>query len=47
MRGRKGDGGGAQCDVSYCIQVTPSINSEINLDVAYKEPQQRKGEGLQ
>lgn len=43
ISGRGGGVGDAQCDVSYCIQVTPSINSEINLDVAYKEPRQRKG----
>lgn len=36
-----------QCDVFHCIQVTPSINSEINLDMRYKEQLQRKGRGLQ
>lgn len=42
---RKEEKKNTQCNVSYCIQVTPSINSEINLDVAYKEPLQRKGRG--
>lgn len=40
---RKEEKKNTQCSVSSCIQVTPSINSEINLDVAYKEPLQRKG----
>lgn len=42
---RKEEKKNTQCSVSSCIQVTPSINSEINLDVAYKEPLQRKGGG--
>lgn len=42
---RKEEKKNTQCNVSYCIQVTPSINSEINLDVAYKERLQRKGRG--
>lgn len=32
--------------VFYCIQVTPSINSETNLDVAYKEQLQKKRRGV-
>lgn len=35
-----------QCNVFYCVQVTPSIKSEINLDVIYKEQLQRKGRGV-
>lgn len=34
----------AQCDVFLCIRVTPSINSEVNLDMRYKAELQRKGE---
>lgn len=36
-----------QCDVFFCIQVTPSIKCEVNLDMRYKAQLQRKGEGLQ
>jgi len=35
-----------QCNGPPCIQVTPSINSEMNLDRKYKEQWQRKRRGV-
>lgn len=46
MKYLRGEKKKTQCNVFYCVQVTPSIKSEINLDVIYKEQLQRKGRGV-